>query len=92
MRRRSARPSIAPAAHAAHGERRGQVEELSLSGNQPKKDMLARRRRFPAADAPHNATGAGGWRYAALFDDAPVAPGFVVRLAPLQIRTFLVRY
>ena len=68
------------------------MEELSLSGNQPKKDMLARRRRFPAADAPHNATGAGGWRYAALFDDAPVAPGFVVRLAPLQIRTFLVRY
>ncbi len=49
--------------------------------------MLARRRRFPTADGPP----AGGSGYSVLFDEAPAGAALTVQLAPLQIRTFLVR-
>ena len=64
------------------------MEELSLSANQLKKDMLARRVNFATLDRP----GGVGLGYSSLHSDPPSGKGLVVKLVPLQIRTFLIQY
>lgn len=58
------------------------IKELSLSANQSRKAMLARRRRFMAKD---RATAKNRFEH---YEEKPRGEDAIITLAPLQIRTF----
>ena len=71
---------------AVHLEAPLAVEELSLSGNQPLSEMLAKKRRWQREGGRESES------RGRLQRGKPQGPGKTVVLAPLQIRTFLLHY